>query len=59
MTLEQLADKWEAEAAELLRTSKAYRSTCNAALKSSYVGRAKTLLACAAAVREVESDEGN
>jgi hypothetical protein len=52
VTPEQLIAKWEADAAELLRTSKAYRSTCNAALKSGYVGRASALLACAAALRE-------
>ena len=52
MTPEQLIAKWEADAQELLRTSKAYRSTCNAALKSGYVGRASALMTCAAALRE-------
>lgn len=48
----ELIEKWEAEAERLLTTAKAYRSTCNAALKSSYVGRAATLQSCAAALRE-------
>lgn len=56
MSPSELADKWEADAERLLQTSKAYRSTCNAALKSSYVGRAATLNACAAALREVLAD---
>lgn len=56
MSPSELADKWEADAERLLQTSKAYRSTCNAALKSGYVGRAATLNACAAALREVLAD---
>lgn len=52
MPLSDLADKWEADAERLLQTSKAYRSTCNAALKSGYVARAAALNACAAALRE-------
>lgn len=56
MSLLDLALKWEADAERLLQTSKAYRSTCNAALKSSYVGRAATLSACASALREALAD---
>lgn len=56
MSPSELADKWEADAERLLQTSKAYRSTCNAALKSGYVGRAAALNACAAALREALAD---
>lgn len=56
MSPSELADKWEADAERLLQTSKAYRSTCNAALKSGYVGRAAALSACAAALRQVLAD---
>lgn len=56
MPLAELADKWEADAERLLQTSKAYRSTCNAALKSGYVGRAAALNACATALREALAD---
>lgn len=56
MSPSELADKWEADAERLLQTSKAYRSTCNAALKSGYVGRAAALNACAAALRESLND---
>lgn len=56
MTLAELADKWDADAEELLRTSKAYRSQCNAGLKSGLVGRATALMACAIALRKVVAD---
>lgn len=52
MSVTDLPDKWDAKAAELLQTSKAYRSKCNEGIKSNFVGTAKGLMAAAADLRE-------
>jgi hypothetical protein len=52
MSLTELADKWDAKAAELMQTSKAYRTRCNEARKNGYVGRAAGLMAAAQELRE-------
>lgn len=52
MTPEQIADKLEAEADRLIENAKGFRSKCNQAHKSGFIGKASGLQAAASLIRE-------